>query len=43
MGGIHTLIYYNKFVSHVGDFADEVKANASDIYTFMPENYFTYS
>ena len=27
----------------MGGFVEEMKANASDIYTFMPENYFEYS
>ena len=43
MGGVNTDFAYNKFISHQGIYGDQVKANASDIYGYFPENYFEYS
>ena len=34
---------FNHFISHVGGFGEQARVNSTDIYSFMPENYFEYS
>ena len=43
VGGIHANFFYNSFTSHVGGYGDQAIANSSDIYSYLPENYFEYS
>ena len=42
-GSIDTEILYNVFEGHLGGFEEAMRVNASDIFNFMPQNYFAYS